>query len=82
MRACRLQQRGQCGSFRPALRGVIAGLRGAVRIGAVMPIRRCLKVAGIQDAARVKPGNGGNLEGVHHASPSKTAQTVTTQAAP
>jgi hypothetical protein len=61
LRARRLQQRSQCGRFRPALRGVIAGLRGAVRIGAVMTIRRCFKVAGIQDASRVKPRNGGDL---------------------
>jgi hypothetical protein len=56
-----MQQRGQCGRFHPALRGIIAGLRGAVRIGTVMAIRRGFKVAGIQDASRVKAGNGGNL---------------------
>jgi hypothetical protein len=36
LRARRLQQRGQCGGFRPALRGIIAGLRGEVWISAVM----------------------------------------------
>jgi hypothetical protein len=61
LRARRCQQRGQCGSFRPALRGIIAGLLSAVRINPQASIGSRLKIAGAQQAPRVKPGNGGNL---------------------
>jgi len=65
LRASGFQQRGKGGSFGATHGSVIAGLRGAVGIGALVPVGRCLKVAGIQDASRVKPGNGGEVVRLH-----------------
>jgi hypothetical protein len=61
LRASRLQQRSKGGGFRAALRGIIAGLRGAVGIGALVPVGRGFEVARIQDASRMKRRYGGDL---------------------
>jgi hypothetical protein len=46
----RLQQRGKRGGFGAAHGGIIAGLRGAVRISGAVPVSGRLQRAGVKDA--------------------------------